>query len=143
MTYADLFASQPFRNQLVTLTLTGTQIKSMLEQQWLDPKRPRILQVSKGFSYAWDGAKPYGERVIADRMTLNGQRIDPAASYRVTVNNYLAVGGDGFTVLKEGTAQRIGVYDVDALYAYFQAHSPIAPAASRSHRAAELKCGAG
>ena len=61
-------------------------------------------------------------------MALNGQRIDPAASYRVTVNNYLAVGGDGFTVLKEGTAQRIGVYDVDALYAYFQAHSPIAPA---------------
>ena len=49
MTYADLFASQPFRNQLVTLTLTGTQIKNVLEQQWLDPKRPRILQVSKGF----------------------------------------------------------------------------------------------
>ena len=104
VTYADLFASQPFRNQLVTLTLTGAQIKSMLEQQWLDPKRPRILQVSQGFSYAWDAARPYGERVIADRMTLNGQRIDPAASYRVTVNNYLAVGGDGFTVLKDGTA---------------------------------------
>ena len=128
--YADLFASQPFRNQLVTLTLTGTQIRSMLEQQWLDPKRPRILQVSRGFSYAWDGAKPYGEHVIADRMTLNGQRIDPAASYRVTVNNYLAVGGDGFTALKDGTAQRIGAYDVDAFYAYFRAHSPVAPAAS-------------
>ena len=67
VTYADVFASQPFRNQLVTLTLTGTQIKDMLEQQWLDPKRPRILQVSKGFSYAWDSAKPYGERVIAER----------------------------------------------------------------------------
>jgi 5'-nucleotidase len=127
VTYADIFASQPFRNQLVTLTLTGTQIKTMLEQQWLDPKRPRILQVSKGFSYAWDGAKPYGDRVAADRMSLNGQRIDPAMSYRVTVNNYLAVGGDGFTVLKEGTAQQFGVYDVDALYAYFQANSPIAP----------------
>jgi 5'-nucleotidase len=127
VTYADVFASQPFRNQLVTLTLTGTQIKNMLEQQWLDPKRPRILQVSKGFSYAWDNAKPYGERVIADRMSLNGTRIDPAASYRVTVNNYLAVGGDGFAVLKQGTAQRFGVYDADALYAYFQANSPIAP----------------
>ena len=55
VTYADLFASQPFRNQLVTMTLTGKQIKDMLEQQWRDPKRPRILQVSKGFSYAWDG----------------------------------------------------------------------------------------
>ena len=127
VTYAEIFASQPFRNQLVTLTLTGTQIKNMLEQQWLDPKRPRILQVSKGFSYAWDGAKPDGDRVAADRMSLNGQRIDPAMSYRVTVNNYLAVGGDGFTVLKEGTAQQFGVYDVDALYAYFQANSPIAP----------------
>src|SRR6202022_2280903 len=125
VTYADVFASQPFRNQLVTLTLTGAQIKNMLEQQWLDPKRPRILQVSKGFNYTWDGAKPYGDRVVADRMSLNGQRIEPAQNYRVTVNNYLAVGGDGFTVLKEGTAQQFGIYDVDALYAYFQANSPI------------------
>jgi 5'-nucleotidase len=99
----------------------------MLEQQWLDPKRPRILQVSKGFSYTWDGAKPHGERVVAERMSLNGQRIDPAASYRVTVNNFLSVGGDGFTVLKEGTAPQFGVYDVDALYTYFRANSPIAP----------------
>src|SRR2546421_5254356 len=127
VTYADLFASQPFRNQLVTLTLSGLQIKNALEQQWLDPKRPRILQVSKSFKYAWDGSRPYGERVIADRMMLNGQHIDPASSYRVTVNNYLAVGGDGFTALKEGTARRFGIYDVDALYAYFQANSPIAP----------------
>ena len=127
VTYADLFASQPFRNQLVTLTLSGLQIKNALEQQWLDPKRPRILQVSKGFKYAWDGSRPYGERVIADRMMLNGQHIDPASSYRVTVNNYLAVGGDGFTALKEGTARRFGIYDVDALYAYFQANSPIPP----------------
>jgi 5'-nucleotidase len=128
VSYADVFASQPFRNQLVTLTLTGAQIKDMLEQQWLDPARPRILQVSKGFNYSWDGAKPFGERLLADRMSLNGQRIDPAAAYRVTVNNFLSVGGDGFTVLKDGTAPQFGVYDVDALYAYFQANSPIAPA---------------
>jgi len=128
VTYADVFASQPFRNQLVTLTLTGMQIKNMLEQQWLDPTRPRILQVSKGFNYTWDGAKPYGERVVADRMSLNGQRVDPATSYRVTVNNFLSVGGDGFTVLREGIAQRFGVYDVDALYTYFRAKSPIGPA---------------
>jgi len=130
VSYGDLFASQPFRNQLVTLTLTGTQIRNMLEQQWLDPKRPRILPVSKGFSYGWDAAKPYGEHVIAERMSLNGQRIDPAARYRVTVNNYLALGGDGFTVLKDGAEQRFGVYDVDALYAYFQTHSPVSPAAT-------------
>jgi 5'-nucleotidase len=129
VTFADLFASQPFRNQLVTLTLSGRQIKDMLEQQWLDPKRPRILQVSKGFSYAWDGAKGDGERVIAERMSLNGQPIEPAASYRVTVNNYLAVGGDGFTALLGGTLLQTGSYDSDALHAYFTANSPIGPTA--------------
>ena len=128
VSYADVFASQPFRNQLVTLTLTGAQLKNMLEQQWLDPARPRILQVSKGFSYAWDNTKPFGQRVIAERLSLNGQRVDPAAAYRVTVNNFLSVGGDGFTVLKDGAAPRFGTYDVDALYAYFQANSPISPA---------------
>ena len=59
-------------------------------------------------------------------MSLNGQRIDPT-NYRVTVNNDLAVGGDGFTVFKAGIAPRVGVYDVDALYIYFQANSPISP----------------
>jgi 5'-nucleotidase len=130
VTYADLFASQPFRNQLVTITLTGKQIKDMLEQQWLDPKRPRILQVSKGFGYAWDGSKGDGERVIAERMSLNGQPVDPAASYRVTVNNFLFVGGDGFTVLTQGTAPQVGIYDVDALHAYFGANSPVGPTAA-------------
>ena len=128
VTYADVFASQPFRNQLMTLTLTGMQIKTMLEQQWLDPKRPRILHVSRGFSYSWDGARPIGDRVAADRISLHGARIDPATGYRVTVNNFLAGGGDGFTVFTEGTAPQVGVYDVDALYAYFRANSPIAPA---------------
>jgi 5'-nucleotidase len=127
VSYADLFASQPFRNQLVTLTLTGTQIKNVLEQQWRDPKLPRILQVSNGFNYTWDGAKTYGDHVVADSMSLNGKHIDPAASYRVTVNNYLSVGGDGFTGFKEGLAQQVGVYDIDALYGYFQANSPIGP----------------
>jgi 5'-nucleotidase len=127
VTYADVFASQPFRNQLVTLTLSGTQIKAMLEQQWLDPNRPRILQVSRGFGYSWDASKPYGDRVIAASMSINGEPVDPAKSYRVTVNNYLALGGDGFSAVKDGTAQQFGVYDSDALFAYFQAHGTIAP----------------
>jgi 5'-nucleotidase len=128
VSYADLFASQPFRNQLITLTLTGAQIKDALEQQWHDPKQPRILQVSKGFGYTWDAARPAGDHVLADSLALNGKRIDPAANYRVTVNNYLAVGGDGFTVLTRGTAALVGVYDSDALYGYFRANSPIGPA---------------
>ena len=128
VSYADLFASQPFRNQLVTLTLTGAQIRNVLEQQWRDPKLPRILQVSGSFSYTWDAGKPYGEHVLADSMALNGKPIDPAMSYRVTVNNYLSVGGDGFSLLKDGTAPLIGVYDIDALYGYFRSNSPISPA---------------
>jgi 5'-nucleotidase len=125
--YGEIFAAQPFRNQLVTLTLTGAQIKAALEQQWLDPARPRILQVSRDFSYVWDNAAPPGSRVLPDRIRLNGQPLDPQANYRVTVNGFLAVGGDGFTALQDGVAARFGVYDVDALHAYFKAKSPIAP----------------
>lgn len=127
ITFGDVFASQPFRNRLVTMTLTGSQLKDMLEQQWLDPKRPRILQVSNGFSYTWDAAKPFGERVMADKMTLNGRPIEAGSGYRVTLNDYLAVGGDGFAVAKQGTSPQYGGYDADALFAFFRAHGPIGP----------------
>lgn len=127
VSYGDLFASQPFRNRLVTMTLTGSQLKNMLEQQWLDPKRPRILQASIGFSYTWDASKPLGERIMADKMTLNGKPIESATGYRVTLNDYLAVGGDGFTVAKQGASPQYGGYDADALFAFFKAHGPIGP----------------
>lgn len=127
ITYGDVFAAQPFRNQLVTMTLTGAQIKAALEQQWLDPARPRILQVSNGFGYTWDNAKPVGDRITATSIVLDGRPLDPATSYRVTVNSFLAVGGDGFTEFKDGAEQIFSVYDVDALYAYFRANSPVAP----------------
>jgi len=128
VSYADVFSAQPFRNQLVTMTLTGAQIKAALEQQWTDEKQPRILQVSRGFSYNWDAAKPLGEHVIAASMKLDGKPIDPAKTYRVTVNNYLALGGDGFVAFKDGANAQFGAYDVDALFAFFGAHRPIAPA---------------
>ncbi|RXH42749.1 bifunctional metallophosphatase/5'-nucleotidase [Bradyrhizobium zhanjiangense] len=127
ITFGDVFASQPFRNRLVTMTLTGRQLKDLLEQQWLDPKRPRILQVSNGFSYAWDAAKPFGERVMPEKMTLSGRPIEAGSGYRVTLNDYLAVGGDGFTVAKQGSAPQYGGYDADALFAFFRAHGPIGP----------------
>ncbi|WGD50378.1 bifunctional metallophosphatase/5'-nucleotidase [Bradyrhizobium sp. CB1650] len=127
VTFGDVFASQPFRNRLVTMTLSGSQLKDLFEQQWLDPKRPRILQVSNGFSYTWDASKPFGERVAADKMTLDGKPIEPATGYRVTLNDYLAVGGDGFTVAKQGTSPQYGGYDADALFAFFRAHGPVGP----------------
>jgi 5'-nucleotidase len=128
VSYADVFASQPFRNQLVTLDLTGAAIKTALEQQWTDEKRPRILQVSKGLSYSWDASKPFGEHVDAASLKLDGKPIDPAKTYRVTINNYLALGGDGFAAFKDGTHARIGDYDSEVLFNYFGKHDPIAPA---------------
>jgi 5'-nucleotidase len=127
VTYADVFASQPFRNQLVTVTLTGAQIKAALEQQWTDPNRPRILQVSKGFKYSFDATKPAGARVDAASLMLNGVAIDPARSYRVTINNYLALGGDGFAALKDGRDAQFGKYDDEVLFAYVKNNSPVAP----------------
>jgi 5'-nucleotidase len=127
VTYADLFSSQPFSNTLVTLTLTGLQLKRALEQQWTDPSDPDILQVSKGFSYRWDGTRPAGERVPIEGIVFNGQTIDPAAKYRVTVNGFLASGGDHFTAFVDGTERKIGTLDLDALVRYFGANSPISP----------------
>mgnify|MGYP001233781369 CR=1 FL=1 len=121
VTYGEVFAAQPFGNNLVTLTLTGAEIDLMLEQQWIDQVKPRILQVSKNVSYTWDAAKPVGERVDIASITIDGKPIDPAASYRVTVNNFLADGGDGFKVIKKGRDQLPGIFDVDALEAYIAA----------------------
>ena len=127
VTYADLFAAQPFGNNLVTLTLTGAQIKTLLEQQWLDQPKPRILQVSKGFSYVWDDRRPRGDFVPAESIALNGRTVDPAAKYRVTVNAFLADGGDGFFVLRTGGEPRSGPFEMQALEAFFKANSPIGP----------------
>jgi 5'-nucleotidase len=127
VTYAELFQTQPFRNELVTLTLSGAQLKQALEQQWTDPNRPRFLQVSHGFSYTWDAARPLGDRIVADSLKLNGAPIASDALLRVTINNYLASGGDGFKTFTEGTERRFGNFDIDALEAYFQNNSPVAP----------------
>ena len=127
VTYADLFAAQPFGNNLVTLTLTGKQIKTLLEQQWLDQPRPRILQVSKGFSYVWDDRRSRGDFVPAETIALDGRTIEPAAKYRVTVNAFLADGGDGFFVFTEGGEPRSGPFEMQALEAFFKANSPLGP----------------
>jgi 5'-nucleotidase len=129
VTFADLFACQPFRNVLVTLTLTGAQIRRALEQQWSDPTDPNILQVSQGFTYRWNGTRPGGARVPAETIMLDGKPVAPDGKYRVTVNGFLATGGDRFPVFREGTERTIGMLDVDALDSYFGAHSPISPGA--------------
>ncbi|HVK53442.1 MAG TPA: bifunctional metallophosphatase/5'-nucleotidase [Burkholderiales bacterium] len=127
VTYGDIFTPQPFSNSLVTLTLTGEQIKKLLEQQWLDQPKPRFLQISRGFTYTWDAARPTGTRVLSHTIKLNGRPIDMKAAYRVTANEFLAGGGDGFSVMKEGKDRHFGIFDLQALEAYIQANSPLTP----------------
>lgn len=127
VTYGEAFTVQPFGNVMTTITLTGAQLRTVLEQQW-QPTVTRILQPSAGFAYTWTAAAPVGSKI--SNMTLNGVAIDPAASYRVSVNNFLADGGDGFTELRNGTNRVGGMVDLDAFTDYLQANAPVAPPAT-------------
>lgn len=132
VTYGEAFTVQPFGNVLQTMTLTGAQIKTVLEQQW--QPRPdgsvtvRILQPSASFSYTWSQSAPIGSKISA--IAINGVPIDPAASYRITVNNFLADGGDGFVELRNGTNRTGGEVDLDAFADYLAAHPNTAPPAT-------------
>jgi len=131
VTYGEAFTVQPFGNLLVSMTLTGAQIETMLEQQWTTQTDGSVrflhLGVSEGFAYSWSRSAPVGQKVDPASITLGGTPIDPAASYRVTVNSFLADGGDGFTVLTEGTDRLGGGSDLDAFIAYLTANAPVAP----------------
>ncbi|WP_375767960.1 bifunctional metallophosphatase/5'-nucleotidase [Archangium gephyra] len=126
VTYGEAFDVSPFGNSLVTMTLTGAQLHTLLEQQW-EGSLVRILQPSKGFGYTWKDSAPVGQKVDPASLRLQGAPVDPAGRYGVTVNSYLANGGDGFRVLTEGTERRGGPLDLDALEAWLKAHSPLAP----------------
>jgi 5'-nucleotidase len=129
VTYGEMFTVQPFGNSMVTMTLTGAQIERVLEEQFAGCTlgTARILQVSAGFTYTWSASGPVCEKVDPATIKLNGVVIDPAASYRVTVNSFLADGGDSFPTLKLGTDRLGGAVDTDAFEAYFKTHSPVAP----------------
>jgi 5'-nucleotidase len=127
--YEDLFAVQPFYNNLVTMTLSGAQILTLLEQQWLNQPGPRILQVSRGFTYTWDASRPAGQRVVSGSVRLDGRPLDPNASYRVTVNSFMAGGGDNYLVLRQGREAVTGTMDIDAFEAYVKANPALAPGA--------------
>jgi 5'-nucleotidase len=129
VTFGEAFSVQPFGNSLVTMTLTGAQIDELLEQQFDNPAagQNRILQVSDGFTYTWDAAQPIGSRVDPATIKIGGVTVDLGTGYRVTVNSFLADGGDNFTVLVDGTDRLGGEVDLDALVAYFGANSPVPP----------------
>jgi 5'-nucleotidase len=127
VTFGEAFGVQPFGNSLVTMTLTGEQIHELLTQQWVGQENPRILQVSDGFTYTWDASLPDEDKVLADTIMIDGVLVDPTGEYRVTVNSFLADGGDNFSVLPDGTDRLGGEVDLDALVTYFGLNSPVEP----------------
>jgi len=140
VTYGEAFTVQPFGNSLVTMTLTAQQLMDTLEQQFTGcngQTANRILLPSADFAMSWDATGAACHKVIDVKFT-SGSTVDtivsggvvqnPARTYRVTVNNFLSTGGDGFTVLKGGTEPLGGAQDIDALVDYMAAFkSPAAP----------------
>ncbi|WP_437956232.1 bifunctional metallophosphatase/5'-nucleotidase [Sorangium sp. So ce119] len=131
VTFGEAFTVQPFGNSLVVMTLKGAQIDTLLEQQFrvdaMGTPQSVILQVSDGFTYTYSQSAPVDSKVDIASIRINGVPIEPARTYRVTVNSFLASGGDGFTVLNEGTDRLGGALDLDALRDYFAVSSPVSP----------------
>jgi 5'-nucleotidase len=140
VTYGEAFTVQPFGNSLVTMTLTGAQLLDMLKSQWCGQDFPRVLLPSAGVEYTFDqsvasglvGQPCAGAPNPVSGLAIGATPVDTAASYRITVNSFLADGGDRFPVLREGTDRLGGAVDTDALEAYIEPSlmgAPIAPPA--------------
>ncbi len=113
VTFGQIYAAQPFSNTLVTKTLTGAELKAVLEQGLADASKRQFLAPSAGFAYSADFSRPVGDQITA--MNLDGEAIDAAAEYRVTTNSFLAGDKDGFTIFLKGRDIVTGGSDLDAL----------------------------
>ncbi|MEO7247902.1 MAG: bifunctional metallophosphatase/5'-nucleotidase, partial [Novosphingobium sp.] len=122
VSFGDLYLVQPFSSELITMTLTGADIKQAMEQQLDNDAPEQILSSSAGFRISYDRGKPIGSKIVS--MELNGVPIDMAKDYRVTVNVYLANGGDSFTAFLKGRDLVIGVTDIAALEAWLKPNDP-------------------
>ena len=135
VTFKELAAVQPFANTLVTVTLTGAQLKDILTRQWQSTgDRPKLhLGVSKGFTYEYTEDAPLAGQTASRSghivsMSLDGKKISDADTFTVVTNSFLANGGDGFTPFAQGTARTdTGQVDLDATLAYAAAVKPMAP----------------
>ena len=127
--YEEAFDVQPFGNNLIVMNLTGKQIDSILEEQFDNPSpgQNRILQVSRGFTYAWNESAPTGSKVDIADIKINGIPINTNGTYRVAANCFLAEGGDGFVTLKEEIERIFCISDTEALVDYLKAFSPVFP----------------
>lgn len=119
ITWGDLFKVQPFGNDLVTMTITGVQVRTLLNQQFQAPPSYNKIMAISGLRYTWSDKLPYGQKVL-DIYLPNGSKIDPAGEYTITVNNFMADGGDGFTILKSGKNRVTDKVDLDAFVDYFK-----------------------
>ncbi|ACU34114.1 bifunctional metallophosphatase/5'-nucleotidase [Actinosynnema pretiosum subsp. pretiosum] len=133
VTYGEAFTVQPFGNILQTVSLTGAQLKAALEQQWQTvngAQRQIVLQPSAGLTYSWSASAPQGAKI--SNLAINGTAVDPAASYRITINSFLQGGGDGFSAFTAGTSVTGGGIDLDAFAGYLATHPNVsAPALDR------------
>jgi len=119
VTYGDAFTMQPFGNNLTVLTLTGAQLRQLLEDQQRPGRSgPSFLIPSSTLNYRWVAAAPHGQRV--QDLRVAGQAMDAAADYRFTVNSFLAEGGDGVVILQQGRNRLGGDLDIDALTAHLR-----------------------
>ncbi len=132
VTYGQIFSVQPFGNDLVVMTLTGTQLRALLEQQFASgtntAEKPTMLLPSKGFVFSYDTRRAAGDRIV--QMRLDGKPIDPGARYRVATGSFLATGGDNFAVFKQGTDVEDISIDLDATESYLKTN-PMAPGLGR------------
>jgi 5'-nucleotidase len=128
VTWGDILTLHPFANRLVTLDMTGAQLLALLEQQWPVEANalPRILKTS-GLYYSWDPARPAGARVV-EACDAAFQALDPARHYRVTVNDFLANGGDDFTLFTRLGPGESGPLDREALAQYLTTGAAASPA---------------
>ncbi|MBD9724794.1 bifunctional metallophosphatase/5'-nucleotidase [Streptomyces caniscabiei] len=136
VTYAEGFTVQPFSNTVNLQDFTGAQLIQVLKDQvsGTNATAPKVLLPSSGLTYTLDLTKSGADRVVTATIKLNGAAIDPAATYRVATNSFLAGGGDGFPTLGQGTNDLVGGDDLAALEQYLLANSsaanPIAPPAA-------------
>jgi len=131
VSFGQIYAVQPFGNVLMVRSFTGRQLKDVLEQQWASGSNVdlrKVLQVSSGFTYAYDTSRPAGQRV--SDMRLGGVPIRDEQVVRVAMSNFLAFGGDGFTALAAGTDEVGGPQDLDALETFFRANPNLVPPAT-------------
>ena len=128
VTFGQLYALQPFGNTLEVLELSGADLLALLEEQFREGQDGGTMLIpSRGFAFTFDPARAVGQRITS--ATLNGVAVDPARAYRITVNNFLASGGDGFSVLSSAGNVAHGGVDLDALTAFIAPDVTVDPVA--------------